>query len=88
MRVLAAGAAVLTAAVRGALCGQRAFARNGLDAGDVQLQPAQLLDALVVAQALLEAQAEELLGGLGLLARQLFIGKVADLFEFHCFFFR
>jgi len=47
--------------------GQSALAGHGLDAGDVELQCAQLLDALIVAKALLEAQTKELLGGLGLL---------------------
>ena len=49
------------------LRGQRALTCDRLDARDVLLQRAQFLDAVGVAEALLEAQAEELLGGLGLL---------------------
>jgi hypothetical protein len=81
VRVLLAGAR--TTGVGGLLGGERALAGDGLDAGDVELQHAQLLDAFLVAQALLEAEAEELLGGLRLLALQLFVTEVADLFEFH-----
>jgi hypothetical protein len=66
--VLAAGA-VATATGDAIFSEARARSRvNSLDAGDVQLQHAQLLDAFIVAEALLEANAKELLGGLGLLA--------------------
>src|ERR1700750_2509051 len=48
--------------------------------------PAQRLDALDVTEALLEADAEELFGGLQLLALELVVTEVANLFDFHCIF--
>ena len=59
------------------------LAGNGLDAGYVFAQIAQLLYAFVLPQLHLEAQAKELLGGLLFLPLQLFIVQVANLFRFH-----
>ena len=65
---------------------ERALPLDGLDAGDVELESPELLDAFDIAEALLEADAEELLAGLGLLAGELFVIEVANLFEIHCLF--
>ncbi len=62
---------------------QRPLAGDGLDAGYILAQIAQLLYAFVLPQLHLEAQAKELLGGLLLLPYQLFIVQIANLFRFH-----
>ncbi|MGH9596335.1 MAG: hypothetical protein ACRD3K_06010, partial [Edaphobacter sp.] len=70
----------------GLLGGQRALPLDGLNASDVQFESAQLLEALDVTEALLEADAEELFGRLRLLALELIVTEIADLFKFHCLF--
>src|SRR5207248_7022762 len=72
--------------VGGLLCRESALTLNGLDAGDIQLECPQLLETLDVAEALLEADAEELFGGFHLLALELVVTEVANLFDFHCLF--
>ncbi len=65
---------------------QLALTRDGLDARNVLLQTAQLLHAFGLSQAHLEAQAEELLGGLLLLVLQLVRAQVTNLVQFHLVF--
>ena len=70
--------------VRCLLGGERALAGNGLGACDVELQHAELLDAFLVAKALLKAKAKELLGrGVLRAPSTLRRTEVANLFEFH-----
>ena len=81
-----AGAALTRDRGGGLLRSEGALTLDGLDAGDVELERPQLLEALGVAEALLEADAEELLAGLAPPDLELFITEIADLFEFHCLF--
>src|SRR5207244_12343267 len=66
-------------------CSQFLLAHDGLNAGHVFAQTANLLQALCLPHLELELQPEELVIQLALLVLQLGIGHVSNLFSIHCF---
>ena len=61
-----------------------ALTSGRLDACNVLLQAAQLLQTFILSHAHLKAQTEELFSSLTLLLRQFDIAQVQNLFHFHC----
>src|SRR5947209_4352333 len=72
--------AAVVSAIAGLQClvgGDLALAEDGVDAGDVLLDPADACDVLLLTGGQLEAQGEQLLLGVGQLGNQHVVGKAA-----------